>query len=68
MDITRRDNQSIQDFAEIMNALKNRVDDHGTPVTSRGDHNELGWVILVKEGHSAVLISEHPFVNFIAAM
>jgi len=65
MDITQRYGKGVEDLAPILQELQSRVDEHGTPVVVRGRHAEIGWVIFIKDGDSAVLISENAYVAFV---
>jgi hypothetical protein len=49
----------------VLNELQNRREEHGTPAIVRGDHPEFGWVVFVKSGEDAMLITQNPFVAFI---
>lgn len=65
MDVTRFDSKSMEMAVPVLAELQNRKDEHGTPAIVRGDHSEFGWVVFVKNGQDATLITENPFVSFI---
>ncbi|MBN8978901.1 MAG: hypothetical protein J0I08_20735 [Rhizobiales bacterium] len=65
MDVTQFDSESMEMAAPVLAELQNRNEEHGTPAIVRGDHPEFGWVVFVKNGQDATLITEHPFATFI---
>lgn len=65
MDVKQLTRDTMIIAEPVLKELQNRRDEHGTPSIVRGDHQEFGWVIFVKSGHDATLITEHPFVAFI---